>query len=807
VSTPATQLKLSPSDLQKLRTALPTMPDREKRRVAELLTQYQKDFTRQTAKDSFLDFIAHVYPGYIVGPHHRRLAKIFEDIANGVKKRVIVNIAPRMGKSELISYLAPAWYLGRNPHKKVIMSSHTAELAVNFGRRVKNLVGSDSFKDIFPQVELQADSKASGRWGTNFQGEYFAIGVGGALAGRGADLFIIDDPHSEQEAKTGRAEVFLPAFQWFQSGPLQRLMPQGAIIIVMCMTGDTPVLMANGTEKPLRDVRPGDRVATYEDGGFTTAQVLNHRSNGVDEVCTVQTQSGRMLRANERHPFLVDFDGDQRWVRLRDLQPGMCLVARKDVTAPHGLRFDRDSAPLALRPRHTIASTLMRLITRWGTMGNGKENRALSAAIPQQSRGYAAPVTLNSIFHHRPQPSSAAPSASSPVMASPLNNTTRWWQHATTVAMSAANDLLSRTLALIGMVSCASTTAMTQARYADCSAMTATSQLGTVKPPRFSRSRPSTCAVTVDPIISVTPSGREEVFDLQVERTENFIANGVVSHNTRWSKLDLTGQLVKQMVMDEGVDQWEVVEFPAILNEKSLWPEFWPLEELLAKKAGMDPRYWAAQYDQNPVSEEGALIKEGWWQVWERESPPTCEFIIMSLDTAQETNNRADYTALQVWGVFYNEKTENNNIILLNAIKKRLEFPDLKELVYAEYRSWQPDAFIVEKKSSGSALYQEMRRSGVPVGEFTPGKGTDKISRVNSVTDLFRSGVVWAPDLRWAKEVIQECQDFPSGENDDQVDAMTLALMRFRQGGFIRIPGDEPEPEQYFKSNRNRGYY
>ena len=184
--------QITPEGLQKLRLALPTMPEKEKRRIADLLKQYQNQLTQRLGKDSFLDFITHVYPGYKVGPHHRKLARIFEEIAEGKKKRVIVNIAPRHGKSEMISYLAPAWFLGKFPHKKVIMASHTADLAINFGRRVRNLVGSESYRDIFPSVSLQADSKSASRWGTNFNGEYFAIGVGGALAGRGADLFIID---------------------------------------------------------------------------------------------------------------------------------------------------------------------------------------------------------------------------------------------------------------------------------------------------------------------------------------------------------------------------------------------------------------------------------------------------------------------------------------------------------------------------------------------------------------------------------------------------------------------------------------
>jgi hypothetical protein len=225
--------KLTKEDIDELIKAVPTMQPDKKRRTLELIRNYQSQLVQEDGKDNFLDFVKHVYPDYKVGPHHEKLARIFEEIAAGKKKRVVVNIAPRHGKSELISYLAPAWFLGKYPQKKVIMASHTADLAVNFGRRVRNLVGSDAYKDIFPAVELQADSKSASRWGTNFNGEYFAIGVGGALAGRGADLFIIDDPHSEQDAKQGRADVFLPAWEWFQSGPIQRLMPGGAIIVVM----------------------------------------------------------------------------------------------------------------------------------------------------------------------------------------------------------------------------------------------------------------------------------------------------------------------------------------------------------------------------------------------------------------------------------------------------------------------------------------------------------------------------------------------------------------------------------------------
>ena len=505
-----TGLVLTPQDIIRLKQALPTMPDTQKRRTAELLREYKTKLTQTNAQVDLLSFAKHVYSGYKVGPHHRKLARIFEDIAAGKKKRVIVNIAPRHGKSELISYLAPAWFLGKYPNKKIIMASHTADLAVNFGRRVRNLVANDQYKEVFPQIELQQDSKSASRWGTNFGGEYFAIGVGGALAGRGADLFIIDDPHSEQDAKSGLSSAFLPAWEWFQAGPIQRLMPGGAIIIVM----------------------------------------------------------------------------------------------------------------------------------------------------------------------------------------------------------------------------------------------------------------------------------------------------------TRWSKLDLTGQIINHMTKNEGADQWEIVEFPAILDSgKALWPDFWPVEELEAKRIGMDPRYWQAQYMQDPTAESGALIKREWWRIWDKPEPPKCEFIIMSLDAAQEATNRADYNALTTWGVFLNEETDKHNIILLNSIKQRLEFPELKKLVLREYKEWEPDAFVVEKKSNGAALYQEMRRMGIPVGEFTPSKGNDKVSRVNAVSDLFASGIVWAPDKRWAKDVMEECNDFPSGSNDDLVDSTTQALLRFRKGGFLTLPDDEVGEPRGFRSHRREGYY
>jgi predicted phage terminase large subunit-like protein len=259
--------------------------------------------------------------------------------------------------------------------------------------------------------------------------------------------------------------------------------------------------------------------------------------------------------------------------------------------------------------------------------------------------------------------------------------------------------------------------------------------------------------------------------------------------------------------MERDGENWELIEFPAILpSGNPLWPEFWSYEELDALRDELPPAKWNAQYQQSPTSEEGALIKRDWWKLWEKEEPPPCEYILQSWDTAFSKSERADYSACTTWGVFYpNENPEDPNIILLDAFKKRMEFPELKEIAMKYYKEWEPDSFIVEAKASGAPLIYELRAMGIPVQEFTPTRGNDKIVRVNAISDLFASGKVWAPPKRWAEEVIEELAAFPNSDHDDFVDSTSQALLRFRKGGFIRLQTDEIDEPRSFR--RKGAYY
>ena len=275
---------------------------------------------------------------------------------------------------------------------------------------------------------------------------------------------------------------------------------------------------------------------------------------------------------------------------------------------------------------------------------------------------------------------------------------------------------------------------------------------------------------------------------------------------TRWGKKDLTGRLIAAQGGDVMADQWEVVEFPAILpSDKPLWPEFWEKDALLSIKASLPVGKWNAQWQQTPTTSESAIVKREWWQPWEKEEIPPVKYILQSYDTAFSKKESADYSAITTWGIFEPEEGGPDNIVLMDAQRGRWNFPELKEKAYEEYEYWEPDMVLVEAKATGTPLIDELRLRGIPALGFAPGKGRDKVTRMHMVAPLFEAGVVWAPiDKKFADEVIEEVVSFPNGDHDDFCDSMTLALMRFRQGGFVSLHGEDEQHDEY---RPRREYY
>ena len=217
--------------MKNVKKLLDGLTDEQAREALQLQQRLNTLDYQNKSQNTFIPFVKHMWPDFIEGQHHKIFAKQLERVATGESKRLIVNMPPRHTKSEFASVFFPAWMMGRNPKLKIIQATHTTELATGFGRKCKALVHSPQFREVFPEVKISPESQAAGRWNTVEGGEYFAAGVGAAITGRGADLLVIDDPHSEQDALSETS--FDACYEWYTSGPRQRLQPGGSIVIVM----------------------------------------------------------------------------------------------------------------------------------------------------------------------------------------------------------------------------------------------------------------------------------------------------------------------------------------------------------------------------------------------------------------------------------------------------------------------------------------------------------------------------------------------------------------------------------------------
>jgi len=801
---------------EQIELVLKSLPDSEKANILSMMQELEQRKRNVICQNDFLAFIAAMDGTYKFGSHLKKLGSLLMDVEANIKNRIAVSMAPRFGKSQMISIMYPAWYLGKHPDHKVIVASHTVDLAVVMSRKVRNLMQTAEYKEVFPNTRIAPDAKAAGQWNTTAGGEFFAIGVGGALAGRGAHLIVADDPLSEQDIKAGNTTSLDAVYEWFSAGLRTRLMPDGKICVLHCLTGDTRVTLANGADKRIKNVRPGDMVASYDNGVIRPARVLGWSNQGLDRIYAVALQSGVIIRGNERHPLLVNQNGVEQWIKIKDLKAGMPLVC---VTNPAVLSHCTPEASANTTTTRRVEKPQKALHLPDGASGEGRL-AALMAAIQRclpKVSAFRAVIKLSTLSAKQKGATTAPRNEVTRILSCSMGSlglTTIGCLSNSPGSAQYAGSLhtMETPLARGKFGGWLLTTAIQLAKSAHSYVTHATSLLKNETHPNCSKQLLITLSITLDEIVSISPDGEEDVFDIQVEGTENFLANGVVSHNTRWHQRDLIGRLIKDSEMNEGGDKYETFEFPAILNEgteneKSLWPEQWTLESLVQTRASMHHIMWQwfAQYQQNPTASEAAIIKREWIQWWPHEDPPRVDFVVQAWDTALTTKQRSDFSVGQTWGVWTTEDGDTN-VILLNRVKGKFEFPELKKIAHDQFEEWQPDSVIVEAKASGQPLIDEMRRSGIFVQDYSPGKGQDKIARLNAVADMFASGHVWFPETSWASSVVEEILAFPAGEHDDEVDTCTLALMRIRKGGLLTQRNDVQNQDD-FMPRKSGGYY
>jgi predicted phage terminase large subunit-like protein len=196
---------------------------------------------------------------------------------------------------------------------------------------------------------------------------------------------------------------------------------------------------------------------------------------------------------------------------------------------------------------------------------------------------------------------------------------------------------------------------------------------------------------------------------------------------------------------------------------------------------------------QNPVPDEGGILKKSWFRIWDEVDPPHCDFIIQTLDTAFSTRTTADFSVIQTWGIFVTVEKDSDgverdigNLILLGNIRGRFEYPELRQNAQDAYEDHQPDMVIIEKKASGQSLIQDLRRAGLPVLEYTPDR--DKVARAYAASPLLEAGRVWLPNKIWAQTLFDEAISFPNAAHDDQVDAMVMAVHYMKDSWHLQHP-------------------
>lgn len=753
---------------------------------------------RVLARRRLLAFIKRFKPKYMAGWVHedicRRLERFVEQVEQGLEPRLLLMMPVRHGKSEIASRHFAPWVLGKHPEWEIIAASGAQSLALSFSRYIRDLVRDPAYQSVFPSMRLDPGSQSVENWNTTSGGGYLAAGIGTMITGRGAHILLIDDPVKDAEAADSQV-IRDATWEWYMSTAYTRLAPGGGVLGIMCMTGDTPVLMSDGTQRRLDSLRAGDEIATYIRGVLGRTTVGAMRSSGRDSLLKITTSSGRIVRANQRHPFLVVApNGELSWVRAQHLTTASRIVALKGSG---------------------VNGEVLRALPRGATRLPSVED---FAQVTMGSKSGPAGTELRPRLQRRVE----TPASNTATVSTELS-TTPCTSGKVGAVPSAANTPSTDAALGTGRTSSPSTTATTQGESEDCSATTATQESGTLLLSQWHLPPLSTSDFTLEAVVSVTPDGVEEVFDVQVADTENFIANGLVSHNTWWNEDDWAGRIQQVMNTGDG-DKFEIVKYPAInehgdeyilpddtitevregevvpegatltrAKNSALHPARYTLDMLLSRKRNYyalgQQRWWAALYQQNPTPDEGVFFTKDMFVKYQHAPTREGRRVYQAWDFAITEKQKSDWTVGVTMLV-----DEHDTGYVLDVWRFRTENGlALAEAIVRYAIQWGADLVGVEDGQIWKAIKASFEKACRELKHYPSYEVlqtlTDKRTRAQPARGRMQQHKILFPgNAPWYSDFEHELLRFEAGgRHDDQVDGLAhvvrLSLAQAKPSG------------------------
>lgn len=781
-------------------------------------------------------FVPYMDDALVPAHHHRLLIEQLHKVDSGELKRLMVFWPPGHAKSKYSSEYGPAWLMGRAKKKTIIHATYGTDFAERFGRKIRNIMRTPEYERVFG-VTLAADSRAAGEWETIEGGEYKAAGVGAGITGRRAD----------------------------------------------CVVGNAAVITYNGP-KQIKEVSPGEFVLSYseKEGRPVYRKVVAVAGRIATETWRIHTALGGVVEATGNHRIYCGAD----WKAAAAIADGDVLLRLLPEAGQSGELRTGEEAARGSELSPGVFPELRHAVEQCGARhGPGKEVQELRIGTPagKQEPDLFGAVSIGTCKETRPENQDCA---SAKLRRVRQGIPAAIGDGGFAVLFDEVQERSSRDgngggeqSGMEGWRNTGERASQNTAQFQDGQAQRHEDGRRHVRGVQFDErpgsaphkshsDRQSLCesgdAVRTLPhqaarhaqeqaapdAVSLVERVRHEagiaVYDIEVEDTHNFFADGILVHNcgliddpvksrkeadsptyrqntwdwyladfrtrlkpggaiiiiqTRWHEDDLSGRILPKdydgrsgLVTARDGEQWFVLNFPALCEREDdltgrkigepLWPGYIDLQMLLQLKATQGSRNWDSLYQQRPRPTDGGIFKEAWVRNRYGVIPAAADVCVHSWDTAQKPGELNDPSVMTAWRLGRGVP----GYYLADVFRDQVDYPTLKRKVVAFAERDKPAAILIEDKSSGQSLIQELRATTtLPIIAIEP--LGDKTFRANEVSAMVEAGLMHLPEpgelinteggsLRypWLVDFEGEFFGFPLTTNDDQVDSVTQFL-------------------------------